>query len=528
MRELDTESPVVWPAWCYTGEVPSENKTTSGRASRGEAADLATTGAARSERNSASSATPAGNTATATPAAPALESPQGASQTTTTATTALVAATAATTPSTRQPRGRGRRPPNNQNGLDGPTALQVKTERLTPDNNSTSSRSVTPSSSGHPATPPNDHHHHHHQQQQQHLKHMELMMGRNYSDFMRSLAAKYNNANPPTEFQLGCGSRNGYPGGGAAALETPVAGRFASGLKTVAAQSQPGKEPREPREPAGGVFACGPGGLFPPMLDMSSTQTLLYMVRTANAAQSAAELESYLKGASKREPGLTTPLDLSSPSLVPRKRARGQEPRRPGSVSPKPSKLAHLSVTALVAAGTVTTTSQGTSTTTTTTTTTTMPTTAPTIPTTTTTSTLATSAVCGTPTPVRCPSLCGHAPCGDGQAVGRWSVEEVAAFVSSIDICSEYAQSFREHRIDGSALPLLSEEHLTGPMAMKLGPALKLRAILARKLGACTVCLHCVHCHQTPLSPALSAAAAVAAAAAAAAHAQQHQPPVNK
>jgi len=77
-------------------------------------------------------------------------------------------------------------------------ALQVKTERLTPDNNSTSSRSVTPSSSSHPGTPPNatplggpegpppPHH----------LKHMEQMMGRNYSDFMRSLAAKYNNANP--------------------------------------------------------------------------------------------------------------------------------------------------------------------------------------------------------------------------------------------------------------------------------------------------------------------------------------------
>lgn len=81
--------------------------------------------------------------------------------------------------------------------IDG-AVLQVKTERLTPDNNSTSSRSVTPSSSSHPGTPPNatplggpegpqpPHH----------LKHMEQMMGRNYSDFMRSLAAKYNNANP--------------------------------------------------------------------------------------------------------------------------------------------------------------------------------------------------------------------------------------------------------------------------------------------------------------------------------------------
>ena len=32
------------------------------------------------------------------------------------------------------------------------------------------------------------------------------------------------------------------------------------------------------------------------MLDMSSTQALLHMVRTANAAQNAAELETYLKG----------------------------------------------------------------------------------------------------------------------------------------------------------------------------------------------------------------------------------------
>ncbi|CAK9812928.1 Sterile alpha motif domain-containing protein 11 [Anthophora plagiata] len=77
--------------------------------------------------------------------------------------------------------------------------------------------------------------------------------------------------------------------------------------------------------------------------------------------------------------------------------------------------------------------------------------------------------------------------------------------------------NFREHRIDGAALPLLSEDHLTGPMGMKLGPALKLRALLARKLGACTVCLHCAHCHQTPL-PALNAAAAAAAVSQ-----QQHQ-----
>ena len=81
--------------------------------------------------------------------------------------------------------------------------LQVKTERLTPDNNS---RCVTPLSTGHPGTPPSattltavpesattttttagQHH----------LKHVEqIMMGRSYTEFMRSLAAKYNSSNP--------------------------------------------------------------------------------------------------------------------------------------------------------------------------------------------------------------------------------------------------------------------------------------------------------------------------------------------
>lgn len=76
------------------------------------------------------------------------------------------------------------------------------------DNNSNSSRSGTPSSS-YPGTPPGciaDSREHgssplntssSHGQSGSHLKQMEqMMMSRNYSDFMRSLAAKYNNANP--------------------------------------------------------------------------------------------------------------------------------------------------------------------------------------------------------------------------------------------------------------------------------------------------------------------------------------------
>lgn len=62
-------------------------------------------------------------------------------------------------------------------------------------------------------------------------------------------------------------------------------------------------------------------------------------------------------------------------------------------------------------------------------------------------------------------------------------------------------QNFRDQRIDGSGLPLLTEEHLTSTMNMKLGPALKLRSILAKKIGSCSVCLHCTHCHNATGSP---------------------------
>jgi hypothetical protein len=60
-----------------------------------------------------------------------------------------------------------------------------------------------------------------------------------------------------------------------------------------------------------------------------------------------------------------------------------------------------------------------------------------------------------------------------------------------------YSQVFREQCIDGSALPLLTEDHLTNSMGMKLGPALKFRSVLAKKIGQCPVCVHCIHCHLT-------------------------------
>ncbi|XP_058056302.1 uncharacterized protein LOC131207693 [Anopheles bellator] len=77
------------------------------------------------------------------------------------------------------------------------------------------------------------------------------------------------------------------------------------------------------------------------------------------------------------------------------------------------------------------------------------------------------------------------------EEIAAWTVDHVCDFVASIDICAEYVQNFRDQSIDGAGLPLLTEEHLTNSLGMKLGPALKLRSMLAKKLGGpcpCTLC----------------------------------------
>lgn len=78
------------------------------------------------------------------------------------------------------------------------------------------------------------------------------------------------------------------------------------------------------------------------------------------------------------------------------------------------------------------------------------------------------------------------------EEVNSWTVDDVCAFVGSIDICSEYVKHFREQCIDGSGLPLLTEDHLVNSLGMKLGPALKLRSVLAKKLGGPCPCVACV------------------------------------
>ncbi|XP_045404772.1 sterile alpha motif domain-containing protein 11 [Lemur catta] len=67
--------------------------------------------------------------------------------------------------------------------------------------------------------------------------------------------------------------------------------------------------------------------------------------------------------------------------------------------------------------------------------------------------------------------------------VSKWTVEDVCSFVGGLSGCAEYTRVFREQGIDGETLPLLTEEHLLTTMGLKLGPALKIRAQVARRLG---------------------------------------------
>ncbi|XP_062248927.1 sterile alpha motif domain-containing protein 11 isoform X1 [Platichthys flesus] len=67
--------------------------------------------------------------------------------------------------------------------------------------------------------------------------------------------------------------------------------------------------------------------------------------------------------------------------------------------------------------------------------------------------------------------------------ISKWSVEDVCGFISSLAGCAEYTQVFREQAIDGETLPLLTEEHLLSTMGLKLGPALKIRSQVARRVG---------------------------------------------
>lgn len=63
----------------------------------------------------------------------------------------------------------------------------------------------------------------------------------------------------------------------------------------------------------------------------------------------------------------------------------------------------------------------------------------------------------------------------------------------STDCFSFSFQNFREQCIDGSGLPLLTEDHLMNSLGMKLGPALKLRSVLLKKIGGPCPCVSCTN-----------------------------------
>ncbi|XP_068215497.1 uncharacterized protein [Palaemon carinicauda] len=317
------------------------------------------------------------------------------------------------------------------------------------------------------------------------IKQMESLMNRNCSDLMRSLAAKYNNSNPNDYFSSPnngflrnpLGGLTGFKPGSAQFLGVPAPPTSSASVKDitdkkidnvpVSTTSAPGGMPPMPHPGAPPMF---PGAGIPgfpgfPLVEISSSQVLLNMVRNASAAQQS-QLENYLRGAMKRPADApTSPLDLSA--SVTAKRPRTDPPKSfdvktlfglQQEEEKKTEPKSHITTT----------------------------TRSPTPP-----------KPRPTPSPGnhKSPTPCSDKNCPSLETIGHWTVDDVCSFVASIELCSEYAEAFREQRIDGSALPLLTEEHLTSSINMKLGPALKLRSVLARRLGACNVCLHCDHCH---------------------------------
>ncbi|CAH0715373.1 unnamed protein product, partial [Brenthis ino] len=280
-----------------------------------------------------------------------------------------------------------------------PPAHAVKNERLSPhDSTASRSRSVTPSTSSYPGTPP--------ERGSPHAPPAPAHPPRNYSDIMRSLAARYN-THPSNDYFHRI---NGY------GMERTPAPTQADGNDVV----------------VGGLFAKlakqqgGPPRLpaFPVMLDMSSTKTLLAISRVGRGGRSRRK---------RVGAGVTTehsPLDLSAAGESAAKRARLSASPSTRSDGDERDRVSNEDR-----------------------------------------------------------SESRDCLCSEARArLSAMTVDDVCEFVCTIDICAEYASNFREQRIDGAGLPLLTEEHLTGMLQMKLGPALKLRAVVARRLEPCAQC----------------------------------------
>ncbi|XP_035217977.1 polyhomeotic-like protein 2 [Stegodyphus dumicola] len=338
------------------------------------------------------------------------------------------------------------------------------------------------------------------------IKQME-MMTRNYSDFMRSLAAKYNQNNAQDSFPMsqsnglvrGFDSTFSYKGSGSPFLVRNMdiegnGGSCLSGGLSRKLDNQNSLTPLESRNSSNNTnhsvlsanaATCG-------LSDFSSSQTLLNLVRTASA-QSASQLENYLKGAVKRSAdgeSRLDPLDLTVANVKRPKLEVGRELKDCRDLLQ--SDIDTSLTTSGDCSGSLRTSSS-------------LGCVKPSW------MTLLDKRMRSSPTPSsrtspkiqntersRCASLCVEKSCtsqSEANDLARWTVDDVVQFVSSVETCSEYAEKFREESIDGTTLPLLTEDHLTMHLGLKLGPALKLRSTLARKIGHCAVCMHCVHCH---------------------------------
>lgn len=350
---------------------------------------------------------------------------------------------------------------------------------------------------------------------------------RNYSDFMRSLAAKYNNNNISTgndqssvknpflepkmrinqpksfiENSLVVGSKKGSPITSAQVPNPSIMSSLFPGLPFQSA-------------------------VFPPLIDMSSTQALVALARAAKESGIANLLKPEDGGLKKPSAGSRS----SSPPPGGSSLVAGHHFPSPFSASrylPAGLLPNHLGVNYPPGAGSTSTT------------TTAVPAISPlkspsrtpsdgqlhlssgTFPLDLSSAPSGAKRIKLSPTPSRnqdtspAPSSTNSQP-SDGELgklprkcharieeISSWTVDNVCDFVSSIDICAEYVQNFRDQSIDGAGLPLLTEEHLTNSLGMKLGPALKLKSMLAKRLGGPCPCALCAAssaaASQTPSS----------------------------
>jgi len=262
---------------------------------------------------------------------------------------------------------------------------------------------------------------------------------RSYSEFMRSLAAKYNNENPAESSRAKAVDQRAAQAGKTLSFPPGVPIGFPHFLLPPSSMPEGIKESGPAASspfhflpgfrPPSGAPGFPPGLLPPGLLDPSHAQALLTMMRGQMPNH-----PSFVRQAAH------PPLDLTAGESPAKKIKRDSSSMEEPPVSPPPS---HHE-----------------------------------------------------PPQTSCQSLCAISQsCSEeGRTVMNWSTEQVVEFVSSISQCQEYAQVFMSEKIDGGVLVLLTDTHLQS-LGLKLGPALKLRAALAAKLGTCPHCKHCRHCH---------------------------------